>query len=343
MHVIRWSRYPTLTANDDARRWLQSVADLGLAPNTIEAYGRGVEQYLFFSRSKGVAPDKAKRDHIAAYVRFASSKKPRAGGDETELAANATLQQRITALRLYFDFLVQEQSIEVNPVGRGHYVPGASVGGMKHRGLIPRHRKLPWIPRESEWAALLPLVKAKSIRHRLMFCLAYDSALRREELCSLRTEDFDPARCLLNIRAEITKNKTQRVVPYSMTSSRLFQEYLCDRRALGSSRGPLFLSTSNRNFGKPLSIWSWSKEICDLADESKVNQLSTHTFRHLRLTDLARSGWDVHEIAKFAGHRSIQTTLLYIHLSGVELSAKVAHTIAELTSTRLALLNGETQ
>jgi integrase/recombinase XerD len=59
------------------------------------------------------------------------------------------------------------------------------------------------------------------------------------------------------------------------------------------------------------------------------------------LTDLARSGWDVHEIAKFAGHRSIQTTLLYIHLSGVELSAKVADTIAELTSTRLALLNGD--
>ena len=229
----------------------------------------------------------------------------------------------------------------VNPVGRGHYVPGSSVGGMRHRGLIPRHRKLPWIPGDSEWAALLALVKAKSIRHRLMFCLAYDSALRREELCSLRTEDFDPARRLLNIRAEITKNKTQRVVPYSMTSSHLFQEYLCDRRAMGSSRGPLFLSTSNRNCGKPLSFWSWSKEICALADESNVIELSTHTFRHLRLTDLARSGWDVHEIAKFAGHRSIQTTLLYIHLSGVELSAKVAHTIAELTNTRLALLNGE--
>ena len=259
------------------------------------------------------------------------------------MAANATLQQRITSLRLYYDFLVQDQIIVVNPVGRGHYVPGSSVGGMRHRGLIPRHRKLPWIPGDSEWATLLPLVKAKSIRHRLMFCLAYDSALRREELCSLRTEDFDPARRLLNIRAETTKNKTQRVVPYSMTSSCLFQEYLCDRRALGSSRDALFLSTSNRNCGKPLSIWSWSKEICGLADESKVNQLSTHTFRHLRLTDLARSGWDVQEIAKFAGHRSIQTTLLYIHLSAVELSAKVAHTIAELTSTRLTLLNGERQ
>jgi integrase/recombinase XerD len=154
-------------------------------------------------------------------------------------------------------------------------VPGTSVGGMRHRGLIPRHRKLPWIPGENEWAALLPFVKPKSIRHRFMFCLAYDSALRREELCLLRTEDFDPARRLLNIRAETTKNRTQRVVPYSKISSRLFQEYLSERRAMGSSRGLLFLSTSNRNCGKPLSMWTWSKEICSLADESKVLQLST--------------------------------------------------------------------
>jgi hypothetical protein len=130
-----------------------------------------------------------------------------------------------------------------------------------------------------------------------------------------------------------------------MTSSHLFQEYLCNRRALGSSRGPLFLSTSNRNCGRPLSFWSWSKEICALADESNVNDLSTYTFRHLRLTDLARSGWDVHETAKFAGHRSIQTTLLYIDLSGVELPAKVAdavHGERELTDTAVRAILRET-
>ncbi len=343
MHVIRWSRYPTLTTHDAAKRWLQSVADLGLAPNTVEAYGRGVEQYLFFSRSLGVAPNKARRDHIAAYVRFASLKKPGDAGGGSEPAANATVQQRVTSLRLFYDFLVQEQDIPFNPVGRGHYVAGRAFGGMKHKGLIPRHRKLPWIPGEEDWTSLLGFVKTRSIRHRLMFCLAYDSALRREELCSLRTEDFDPARRLLNIRAEITKNRNQRVVPYSTISSHLFQEYLRERRELGLRRGPLFLSTSNRNSGEPLSIWTWSKEIGTLADESDVIKLSTHTFRHLRLTDLARSGWDVHEIAKFAGHRSIQTTLLYIHLSGVELAEKVAKTMASLTDTRLALLKGNGQ
>jgi len=39
-----------------------------------------------------------------------------------------------------------------------------------------------------------------------MLALAYDSALRREELCSLRTDDLDPAHRTLRVRAETTKN-----------------------------------------------------------------------------------------------------------------------------------------
>jgi integrase/recombinase XerD len=340
MHVIRWSRYPNVAANDAAKRWLQSVADLGLASNTVEAYGRGVEAFLTFSRAVKVVPDQARRDHIAAFVRFVSLRKPDAAGNGALPAANATIQQRLTAIRLFYDFLVQEQCVQVNPVGRGYYTAGRTFGGMRHKGLVPRWRKLPWIPKEEEWKAFLEALKSGTLRQRLMLCLAYDAALRREELCSLRTEDFDPSRRLLSIRAETTKTRNARIVPYSSVSGNLFHQYLIERRKLCLSRGPLFLSTSNRNSAQPLSIWTWSKEIKALARESGVAGFSTHTFRHLRLTDLARAGWDIHEIAKLAGHRSIQTTLLYVHLSGVELAEKIAKTVAELTSTRLALLSG---
>jgi integrase/recombinase XerD len=62
-----------------------------------------------------------------------------------------------------------------------------------------------------------------------------------------------------------------------------------------------------------------------------------HT-RHLCLTDLARANWDVQEIATFAGHRSIQTTLLYIHLSGRELASKLAKGMAEIHAWRTRML-----
>jgi integrase len=58
----------------------------------------------------------------------------------------------------------------------------------------------------------------------------------------------------------------------------------------------------------------------------------------LRLTDLARADWDVHEIATFAGHRSIQSTLTYIHLSGRELAAKLAASMNSVHSWRVATL-----
>jgi len=40
---------------------------------------------------------------------------------------------------------------------------------------------------------LLGVVADEPIRNRVMFALAYDAALRREELCSLRSDDLDPA------------------------------------------------------------------------------------------------------------------------------------------------------
>jgi integrase len=54
-----------------------------------------------------------------------------------------------------------------------------------------------------------------------------------------------------------------------------------------------------------------------------VAGFSTHTLRHLCLTDLARAGWELHAIASFTGHRSPITTLQYIHLSGRDLSARL--------------------
>ena len=57
-----------------------------------------------------------------------------------------------------------------------------------------------------------------------MLALAYDSALRREELCSLRTDDLDPAHRMLRVRAETTKTRRERMVPYSAPTGVLLSE-----------------------------------------------------------------------------------------------------------------------
>ena len=77
-----------------------------------------------------------------------------------------------------------------------------------------------------------------------------------------------------------------------------------------------------------------------LARQAGVTGFSTHTLRHLRLTHLARAGWKLHDIATYAGHRSVHTTSLYIHLSGEELLAKMALSVGYLDAKYGAIFSG---
>jgi len=317
MTDVHWERYPVVTQVPRAQLWLQIQANLGLAPNTIDAYGRAANDYFGFCQGHNIVAEAATKEHIALYVHDLTSRPSPQGNTIRVLdtgfgLANATLQQRITAIRLWYDYLVEEGIRLDNPVGRGRYTQGKRFGGTRERGLIPRYQKLPWIPTEEQWQRILETA-----------------------------DDIDPSHRTLRIRAETTKNRMERVVPYSEETGVLYAEYLQERRILSRSRGPLFLSESDRNLARPISIWTWSKVVKGIAECSRVQQLVTHTFRHLCLTDLARSGWELHEIATFAGHRSVESTMRYIHLSGRDLSDKLHQGMQSIHRWRIAMMAEE--
>lgn len=335
-------KWPVLGRNQRAAEWLQIWADLGRAPRTIDAYARGLAEYLEVCERDGVDPLVAGRAQVAAFVRELTNRPSRLGANTVSLdsgsgLANATLQQRLVPVRLFYDFLVEEGLRVSNPVGRGRY--GARHGiGDGGRALVPRLVKLPWVPTEQQWLDVLAVFRDEPIRNRLMLALAYDAALRREELCSLRTDDVDPAHRMVRVRAETTKTRRGRSVPYSAATGVLLAGYLDHRGTLSRARGPLFLSESRRNRAEPLTLWTWSKVVRRVALTAEVPQFSTHTTRHLCLTDLARMGWELHAIATFAGHRSTDSTLRYIHLSGRDLSDKLNRGMAEIHAWRISLL-----
>jgi integrase/recombinase XerD len=337
---LNGQRYPLMLAHADARRWIQCCALLGLARNTIAAYSRAMEMFLGFCEKHSMQPRYATREFVAQYVHYLRTR-PRRGQsnivriDSQAAFANATLQQQLTAVRLFFEFLVEEQIIERNPVGRGRYTVSKHFGAGAQRGLLARFHRLPWIPTEAQWAALLRSAASEPIRNRCMMAFSYDGALRREELCQLRSDDLDPAHRLLRVRAETTKGRRERVLPYSAVSGELLQAYLRHRRTLATRSSSLFVSESPRNFSMPITLWTWSKVTRAIGLRAGVRQFSTHTLRHLCLTDLARAGWDLHELARFAGHRNLETTLQYIHLSGRDLADRLSKTMAQLHEWRL--------
>ncbi|MFQ6199461.1 tyrosine-type recombinase/integrase [Streptomyces sp. NPDC000405] len=118
----------------------------------------------------------------------------------------------------------------------------------------------------------------------------------------------------------------------------MLSDYLTHRATISRARGPLFLSESRRDYGRPLTLWTWSKVIRRVALAADLPRFSTHTTRHLCLTDLARMGWELHAIASFAGHRSTESTLTYIYLSGRDLAEKLSQGMQQIHSWRVDML-----
>jgi integrase len=183
---------------------------------------------------------------------------------------------------------------------------------------------------------VLHVITHETSRNRAMILVGYDGALRREELVSLRLDDYDRHRAVLKVRAETSKSARDRWVPLSPIGQRVLDHYLDhERRALVDALaldecGPLFISESTRNPGRPLVPGAFNDVVEAMRTRLELPQLHPHTFRHQRLTALKAAGVPLEDIALFAGHVSTETTRLYLHLAPVELGAKIRAATAGL-------------
>ena len=87
-------------------QWLKITADLGRAPATILAYRRALAHYLRHCEAQALRPESARFEDFSAYLR------PQLPG-MTHPVASATLQLRISAIRLWYDFLFYQETVIV--------------------------------------------------------------------------------------------------------------------------------------------------------------------------------------------------------------------------------------
>ena len=67
-------KWPVLGRHELASAWLRIWTDLGRAPRTIDAYARGLAEYLEVCEREGVDPATANRAHVAVFVRELTSR-----------------------------------------------------------------------------------------------------------------------------------------------------------------------------------------------------------------------------------------------------------------------------
>lgn len=340
---IKWEYYPLVAAQSAARSFIERLVLKGKRPKTVDAYARAIEDLLaYFSTRHAeqlLEADEAELDGYISSLKQRGPKQRGRGGmieDTTKIRyltgcklSDNTIAQRVVACRLFYDFLIRKRLRRdpINPIARGS---DGRDGHYPIRGPVSKQQRLPWLPTDSIWEQFVRHVLLhEDARTQAMILLAYDGALRREELMSLRVDDIDWARSLLTIRPEITKGGRMRYVPVSEACLHLVRGYLeGDRRALiaaydGEDAGPIFLSESTRNPGRPLAVGAFDEILERVRERVGLPALTPHTLRHQRCTVLKRAGVSLDDIALFAGHRSTESTRLYIHLAPSELSKRI--------------------
>jgi site-specific recombinase XerD len=74
--TVLTEKWPVLGRHEQAATWLTIWTDLGRAPRTIDAYARGLAEYLVRCEREDVDPVTANRAHIALFVRELTSRPP---------------------------------------------------------------------------------------------------------------------------------------------------------------------------------------------------------------------------------------------------------------------------
>jgi integrase/recombinase XerD len=265
---------------------LEELERRNYAPSTIRAYLRAVDEYArYFNRP----PDQLGPDHIRQYQAYLFR--------ERKLQANSVIQHLGGIRFFYIRTLKQSWSADLTPYPK-------------------KVIHLPSILSREEVNSLIEAA-ATPFRRTLLMAL-YATGLRRAELARLKITDIDSGRNVIHV--EGGKGRRDRDV---MLSPNLLQALREHYRSL-RRKPAVWLFPGNRwhTADHPISskvIWQACSEAARLAGIRK--EVHPHTLRHCFATHLLEDGADLRTIQILLGHRDLEETTIYLHLSEKRLNA----------------------
>jgi len=151
------------------------------------------------------------------------------------------------------------------------------------------------------------LEATSSAKYRAIFMLAYGAGLRVGEIRQLEVGDIDSRRGLIHIR----RGKTgERYAPLGTRVLTALRAYWRAHRPTGPALFP------GRGATGVLTRNAVHKVLQKVLREAGIDKRVTpHTFRHSFATHLLDTGVDVRSVQVLLGHRSIDSTAQYLHVS----------------------------
>ncbi len=153
----------------------------------------------------------------------------------------------------------------------------------------------------------------RTYRDRAMVEAMLLGGLRRCEVLGLRLEDLRPGERRLFIIEG--KGGHQRIVPISNRFFRTVAEYLQLERPNTSTTDRVFVVLKGRRRGEPLTAAGLDEIVAGARQRANLRRLTCHQLRHTCFTHLREAGMALEAIQAQAGHRSIESTRIYLHLA----------------------------
>ena len=265
---------------------LEELERRNYSQSTVSAYVRTIKDLArYFKRP----PDELGPDQLRHYQAYLFR--------ERKLAPN-TVNQRTAALRFFF------------------------VATLKRAWTIaetPYPRKAFRLPKILSTEQVSRLIEAApTMFYRILLMTLYATGLRRAELAHLKVSDIDSERMVVHVKGG--KGRKDRDV---MLSAKLLEELRTYVRGL-RRKPEVWLFPGNRwhTGSNPIStkvIWSACRQAAIRAGLG--DEIHPHTLRHCFATHLLESGADLRTIQLLLGHRDLEETTLYLHLSNARMSA----------------------
>ena len=164
----------------------------------------------------------------------------------------------------------------------------------------------------------IDLKSTKGLLYLSVIVLLYECALRVNELCSLKRKDVIFDGKTISIFIEKSKNGTSRTIPMDTKSSSIIKKYLRENEM--NEEDYLF----HKNDKTPYTRSGINKMLRRIVNNAKKTcknntyfskKMHPHLLRHSRATHMLDAGVDLVTIKEFLGHKSLNSTTTYLHLT----------------------------
>lgn len=281
-------------------------------PNTVRAYAHDLK--VFFSVVEK-APVEVTPADVLAFV--TEQNRPREGADNVVRISDgraglsaSTIKRRLAAVSSLYGYLVTKGDVTVNPVPRGLPTRRSRHRGEQGLPLVRGVRRLPRILEPGEVEALMGSLR--TTRDRAMVQAMVLGGLRRCEVLGLRLEDLR----LGEWRVFIADGKGghQRLVPVSQSFFATVADYLNTERPADAATDRVFVALKGPRRGQPLSVDGLDTVLSAARRRAGLAHGTCHELRHTCFTRLREGGMAIEALQAQAGHRSIASTRIYLHL-----------------------------